>query len=197
MHQLILTVIALTLIAGLAVVTANYLPTWATHAKDAHVLVETGAKTLINAFDLRARANDGVAPLPDGDLYGNGLTAYFNNYYPFLPRAPQGYAWSYGFSNTAALLTDGYPGGVSDNGTPENFDDDGLFWFCLHPTGAGATEGIHRGIRRAQQVFPETQMYVHIGGAAACGHPINSADPSSFPSNTVVTVFVRYIPDTP
>jgi hypothetical protein len=196
MHQLILTVIALSLIAGMSIVTVNYLPAWANGAKDAHILVRDGARTLIKAFELRAQAHDGVAPMPEDAYPDFGLAAFYSNYYPFLPRAPQGYSWFYGFTPAVTLSSYGYPGAISNNNTDDS-SDDGLFWFCLAPVNGGASEGVYRGIRRAQQVFPETQMYVNSALGAQCGEPVNSAEPSSFPANTVVTFFVRYIPDNP
>jgi len=196
MFQLILTIIGLSLIAGLSLVTANYLPAWAPHAKDAHVLVETGSKILINAFNLRAAENDGVSPMPDYGVADQGLNEYFGPYYPFLPRAPQGYVWLYGFTPASVLASENFPGVISDNGTtePGQTDDDGLFWFCLVPAGSGASEGVYRGMRRAQQVFPETQMYLND---AACGHAFNSAVFSQFPAPVTLTVFVRYVPGNP
>lgn len=191
MHQLILTVLTIALVASLTMASINYLPAWAPAAKDTHALVEQGAKTLERAFVLRAEANDGVAPGgADVDQLrtDGGLEPNFQDYYPFLPRAPGGYSWTYGYTMESQLIADGYAG----NGAG------GLYWFCLYPSsGSGATEGQYRGFKRAQQLFPVTQFYVNTAGAAACGRPINSLHPSSFPTPAVVTLFVRYVPGNP
>lgn len=194
MFQLILTFIALSLVGGLSIITVNYLPSWGPHARDAHVLVETGAKTLINAFDLRAAQNEGISPMPNYGELDQGLHATFAQYYSFLPRAPNGYMWLYGHTPASVLISEAFPGAISDNGTEEELGDDGLFWFCLAPTGEGANEGVYRGMKRAQQVFPETQMYINN---LPCGHAINSADPTHFPAQRTLTVFVRYVPGYP
>jgi len=187
MHQLILTVIALGLIAGLSVVTVRYLPAWAPVAQEVHELARDGARTLINAYNLRVEADEGIAPPVDVNRQDGGLDVYFRDYYTFLPRAPAGYAWTYGYTTESQLLSDGYAGNASG----------GLNWFCLYPVAGGASEAIFRGLQRAQRHFAETQYYVSALGVTSCGRPINTAAPSSFPAPVVVTVFVRYIPGNP
>jgi hypothetical protein len=187
MFQLILAVIAIGLFASLALVTVNYLPTWAPAAQETADLTRTGAKTLAAAFDLRAADPAGGVPDENSSLSDGGLAAAFQPYYSFLPRAPQGYAWKYGQTTQLQLEADGYAGNSTG----------GLHWFCLYPAGAGGSLGTYKGFKRAQRVFPETQVYVNSGGSAFCGRALNSPDPASFPSPVAVTMFVRYVEGNP
>ena len=108
-------------------------------------------------------------------------------YFPFMPRSPAGYAWTYGYTSQAALESDAYQGNASG----------GLYWFCLYPISAGGAEGIYRGVKRAQQFFPQSQFYTGPNGAVSCGHPLNSSVPVTYPATISVTFFVRYVAETP
>lgn len=190
MFHLILTVLAIALIAGMSLVTVNYLPGWAATAKETRELVETGVLNLEQAFLLRAKTNGGVAPSGtdvDGGRTDGGLEPIFQSYYSFLPRPPAGYAWTYGYTSETQLILDGYAGNPAE----------GLYWFCLYPATRNASEGQYRGLLRAQQRFPVTQYYLNIAGPSACGRPLNSPDPASYPTPATVTFFVRYIPEEP
>lgn len=187
MVQLIITVIALSLTAATLLVTVNYLPSWVPVAKDTEALVESGARTLEDAFLLRSEDAGGVPPGGadvDGLQLDGGLSNNFQGYYSFLPPAPMGYAWTYGWTSEAQLIADGYPGNTTD----------GLYWFCLYPTGAGASEGQYRGFLRAQRMFSTEQMFLNAGGASTCGRPFNVAA-GGYPAPVVITLFVRYVPD--
>lgn len=183
MFQLILTVFSIGLFAAMAVATVNYSPAWVSTAKDTQRVVDAGTQALERAFNLYAKSNGDTVPVPDGAYVDGGLGTYFSNYLSFLPAAPAGYVWKYGYTPEATLLADGYIGNASG----------GLQYFCLYPLSGGSSEGFYRGIRKVQQLFPETQAFVNTGGGAACGRPLNSA-PSGYPSATILTLFVRYVP---
>jgi hypothetical protein len=187
MFQLILTVLALSLIAAATVATVRYLPAWAPLADQTSTQVKSGFQVLERAFDLRAHDNAGAAPPVDSSRQDGGLAPYFQNYFPFMPRPPAGYAWTYGYTSQAALESDAYQGNASG----------GLYWFCLYPISAGGAEGIYRGVKRAQQFFPQSQFYTGPNGAVSCGHPLNSSVPVTYPATISVTFFVRYVAETP
>ncbi|MDR5727389.1 MAG: hypothetical protein RB191_08170, partial [Terriglobia bacterium] len=171
-----------------ALATLSYTPAWVTTAKQAEGFTQQGFSTLDYAFYLYDQANGGSSPAVVTTSADGGLARYFSPYYSFLPPAPAGYAWTYGFTSQSTLAADGYTG----------YDTGGLYWFCLYPmSGASASQGVYRGIMDAQPYFSNSQFFVNTGGASTCGQPVNSAAPASFPVPVTVTVFQHYVAGNP
>jgi len=181
--QLILSVFAISLIAALTVVSVNYLPGWEVAAQQTTTLAKGGFSTLQNAFALRAQANGGSAPAVNTSRQDGGLAPLFQTYYSFLPRAPLGYGWTYGYTTQTQLTADGYGGDPTG----------GLYWFCLYPLSGGGSQAIYQGLNKARLQFPPTQFYLNINGPSNCGRAINTTAPAAFPVPVVVTFFVRYV----
>lgn len=182
MLQLILTVLSIALMASLALATVSYAPSWLPAAEHSYVQTRRGFEKLEQAFLQRAAQNDGAAPPVDASREDGGLAPAFGALLGFVPRAPVGYAWKYGFTSESQLAADGYAGHAGG----------GLHWFCLYTTGPGASHAAYRGIRRSQQHFALAQFYLNLNGAMACGRAVETGAPSSFPSPVAVTLFVRY-----
>jgi hypothetical protein len=176
-------VVAISLIAALTLVSVNYLPGWAVAAHQTATLAQRGFGTLQNAFALRAQANAGSAPPVDTSRQDGGLVPAFQPYYSFLPRAPLGYGWTYGYTTQTQLTADGYGGDPTG----------GLYWFCLYPLSGGGSQAIYEGLNIARAQFPPTQFYLNSNGPAYCGRAINTTAPAAFPAPVVVTFFVRYV----
>jgi hypothetical protein len=185
--HLMLTVLSIALMATVALATVSYAPTWAPAAQQSFHQVQTGFEALERAFSLRLSENEGVAPAVDPSRDDGGLAPAFIAYLNFAPRPPLGYGWRYGFTSETQLIADGYAGNSTG----------GLHWFCLYPTGGGASEGVYRGVRRAQQRFGVNQFYVHVSGVPSCGRAVDSGAPSTFPATLSVTLFVRHVPENP
>jgi hypothetical protein len=183
MYQLMMTVIAIVLTAAIATATIVYTPGWKTASDDAYMLARTGVQTLENAFTLATQANGGTELAVDLGQTDGGLAANFANYYRFLPKAPAGYSWKYGYSSATTLTNDSYAG----NGA------NGLYWFCLYPSGTTMSQGVYKGFARSQKIFSGTQFYLHDGGSSFCGRAVNSAEPTVYPNDYSVTFFVRYV----
>lgn len=173
MFQLIAVVIAIALAAALAVVSINYLPTWQKLAGEVDKQTRITVSSLEQAYDVAMRATDGIAPAVTGASDG-GFAEGFLPVLRFLPAHPTGYAWVYGVRPT--------------DGTPWS----NLNYFCLSPiTGSnGATEGVLRGLMRAQQNSSDYQFFI----SAACGDSTNWATPATLPALAHVTFFVAYTP---
>jgi hypothetical protein len=183
MFQLILSVFAVSLMAALTLVSVNYLPGWTVAAQQTAALAQGGCNTLQNAFTLRAQANSGSAPAVNTSRADGGLAPSFQTYYSFLPRAPLGYGWTYGYTTQNQLTADAYAGDPTG----------GLYWFCLYPLAGGGSQAIYQGLSRARGQFPPTQYYLNANGPSYCGRAINTLAPSVFPAPLVVTFFVRYV----
>ena len=187
MFQLILSIIAIGLMAATVVVTLSYTPAWIATAKQAEGFAQNGLSTLDYAYYLYCQANGGTSPSVNTGSPDGGLASYFSAYYSFLPPAPAGYAWTYGFTSQSQLTSDGYTG----------YDTGGLYWFCLYPSTAEASQGVYRGLAEAQPNFSGTEYYLNTGGSSYCGRALNSASPGAFPAPAEVTFFVRYVAGNP
>lgn len=171
MSQLVLVILAIGLTSALLMATINYMPSWQPVALETQRQVVSGFDKLERAYHLKTRVNGGTPDAPTTDPDG-GLAQHFVHYYGFLPRPPAGYDWRYG-----------YDAGLNLN------------WFCLYPTGAGASRGVFEGMKRAATSFSVEQFYLHAGGVSSCGSTAAQPAPSSFPALVTITFFVRYIPD--
>ncbi len=165
MTQLILTIMAIALSAALIVATVNYMPSWPKQAEITQTLGKTGFTQLQAAYKGYHTAN-GVVPEPNADPDG-GLATHFTPYLDFVPRAPDGYYWTYGRQLAGNL---------------DHF-------FCLAPEPGTATgEGDYRGLMRLRAIFPSDQFIVHDDGLAGCGvSPVTAERPAELGA----TLFVR------
>jgi hypothetical protein len=167
----------------MALVGVNYLPGWAVAAQQTAALGQSGFNALQNAFTLRAQANSGAPPAVNTARADGGLAPSFQTYYSFLPRAPLGYGWTYGYTTSSQLTADAYAGDPTG----------GLYWFCLYPLVGGGSQAIYQGLSRVRAQFPSTQYYLNANGSSYCGRAINTAAPATFPAPVVATLFVRYV----
>ncbi|MBC8738489.1 LamG domain-containing protein [Paraburkholderia sp. UCT31] len=166
MYQLILVLLAIVLAAAFALATAIYTPASALLIAETSTLVQSSLNTLQNAYVNYSNANQGAVPAVTGATDG-GLSTVFSDYLPFVPQAPLGYAWSYGYNASRA----------------QN-------WFCLSSTNpSAATNALFTGFVRATRVLPSSQLYVTQGGAANCG-TTTSINTSTYTSNVALTFFV-------
>lgn len=170
MLQIVMVIMAIALSAGVLAVSINYMPFWRIASEDAYQLGRNGFTALEQAYKAYARDNAGAVPPATLEVDG-GIIA-FKPYYSFLPKAPSGFAWKYGYSATQNLN-----------------------YFCLYPTGAGGTEGVFRGLKRLHGVFSDEQYFIAAGGSAECG--TIGIDPAftTWPRAFVATYFVRYVPN--
>lgn len=170
MVQLLMVIMAIGLSAAALTATISYLPTWTATAEKTYTLSKAGFVTLEAAFKGYSAANGGAAPVPSAAQDG-GIGA-FQAYYSFLPKAPAGFAWKYGF-----------------NGTD--------YYFCVYPTGTGGAVGDFRGLDRLRQVFSEQQFFVNPDGITGCGGTVSIAEPVEFPAQFAGTYLVKYVPGMP
>lgn len=180
MVSLITTVLAIALLAAMLAITINYLPGWETTAANTSALMLNSFNDLRGAF-ASAWAADNVngyktgtyADPPASGSGDGGLAADFGAYM-YTPGVPAGYAWAYGHSSV-----------------------NGLSYFCMYPTGAGANFGVFEGMVSAIRKFGGSagEITLASGGAAACGSTTSSPAPSAYPADYALTFFVRCTPD--
>lgn len=178
MLNLILVVLSIVLTAATLYASMNYLPGWTSAANDTNRLTNHGFVSLDKAFQSATTRALGSAPAPTTGIDG-GLAVHFGADYGFLPKAPVGYAWKYGY-----------------NGSD--------YYFCMYPLAgrAGASEGMWRGLNRSRNSLPDQQYFILPGGVSACDStPPSSpqsaaakAVPSSFPALVSAVYLVRYLP---
>lgn len=171
MFQLILVVIAIALTAAMVIASINYIPWWYKSAADTEQTMRSSLSRLEQTYDVVVRAANGQAPSTTSEADG-GLMSQFGHALKFTPAAPAGYTWVYGL----------YP---DDGSRYAN-----LNFFCLTPTGGGASEGVYRGLERARAVYSREQVVL----STQCGHTTDWAKPSSYPAKVHMTVFVQYTP---
>lgn len=172
MHTLILAILAIALTSALLMSSLSYLPAWQGAAQVNAELVQTGFARLERAYEVYAQANGDTPAAPTGAADG-GLVANFGALLGFVPRAPDGYAWSYGQRPV-------------DGGTYS-----GMHYFCLAPVNTSAgSEGVARGILRLRQVVPQDQVVF----SDACAATSDWSAPADYPQPLHATYYVIYVP---
>lgn len=171
MHALIMTLLAIALTSAFVMSSLSYLPAWQGAAQTSAELTQVGFSRLERAFDVYAQANGDTPAAPTAAADG-GLVANFSTLLGFVPRAPDGYAWSYGQRPV-------------DGGTYS-----GMHYFCLAPLSASAgNEGVVRGIVRLRQVVPQDQVVF----SDACGAVADWSAPADYPQALHATYYVVYV----
>lgn len=172
MFQLIIVVLAIALTAALVMVTVKYLPWWTLNANRVEDATRTSLLRLDQAYDVAARAANGVPPSVTADPDG-GFVLNFRPVMRLLPAAPQNTVWVYGQHPVDA--------------TPYS----GMHYFCLKTTtGGGGDEALWRGVNRARGTFSSDQAYLN----SACGAISSVSLPTTFPAPLALTFFVAYVP---
>lgn len=149
MFNLILTIIAIGLLAAVAVASVNYVPWWQKPALETAARVQAGLTSLDRAFQAAAQAGalTGTFASPQEALQSLLVQPYLR----FAPPAPPGYVWGL------------YKKDVTNPGDPYS----GLFYLCLAPSSASASssEATTAGLTRAATIASPQQAVV----APACG----------------------------
>lgn len=178
MVNLILVLLSISLTAATLFASMNYMPGWASSAADAQHITRHGFVELEKAFQASLNRAEGQAPAPTVEPDG-GLVSNFSADYSYLPKAPKGFAWKYGF-----------------NGSD--------YYFCMYPQqgSAGVSEALWRGMKRARKVLSDQQFFLVPGGVASCDSPspagVNlTTDPDSFPVTVSALYLLRYTPPVP
>ena len=176
MVSLILVVLSILLLAAVLAITINYLPTWTSTAADTSAMLQNSFKDLRGAY-ATVWANDNANAYKTGTYTDppatgtgdGGLSADFSSAM-FAPGAPPGYTWAYGYSSAS-----------------------GLDYFCMYPTGAGASLAVYNGMLDAIRKFGANagELVLTAGGAAACGSTVDSGAPASFPADYALTLSVK------
>lgn len=169
MLSLIVITITIATLAALSVVAINYSPRWAPTAQLTHELAASGFVRLDKAFELASAAQPSEQPpapdaSPDGGLQGN-----FRAYYGYLPKAPRGLNWSYGFN--------------AASGPFQN-----LHYFCL--SGPAVDEGVVVGLDRLSRTLGNAQAVLGAG----CG-AMTPAVPTAYPAPVALTYYMQFVPE--
>lgn len=171
MHQLIIVLMSIVLTAIMVTATAIYTPASKTTTEITYALTRDGFGTLDKAYQLYTKANSGGVPVVSGAADG-GISTNFSDFLPFLPKAPMGYQWTYGYNSSQ-----------------------GTNYFCLYSTNtAAANAAVLTAFTRLQSIFSAGQFVVHAGGASNCGSVAN-IDLSASPTNVALTYFVKNVED--
>jgi len=175
MSNLILVLLSIALTGATLFASLNYMPGWTSAAADNYNLTRYGFVALEKSFSAATTRAEGQPPAPLAEIDG-GLFSNFSADYGYLPKAPQGYAWKYGY-----------------NGSD--------YYFCLYPKAgvAGASEALWRGLKRARSILSNQQYFVIPGGEASCDTPAPHAahlaePPTNFPTMVSAVYLVRYTP---
>lgn len=169
MFSLILIAITIATLAALSVVAINYTPRWTPAAQLAHELAASGFARLDKSFEMASAAQpDELPPMPSADADG-GLVARFQPYFGFMPKAPQGLAWSYGISPVAGAFQN-------------------MHYFCL--SGTAVDEGTSNGLQRLTRTLGASQAVL----AATCGAASGNL-PNSYPAQLALTYYVQFVPE--
>lgn len=170
MHQLIIVLMSIALTAVMITVTAVYTPASKTTTEINYALVKEGVRTMERAYQLYTKANNGATPAVVAQSGDGGLSSSFSDFLPFIPKAPSGYQWAYGYNATASLN-----------------------YFCLYSENKEAARAATlTAFTRAQKVFSDAQYVLHKGGASNCGSTAQ-LDVSKNPEDIAITYFVRNV----
>jgi hypothetical protein len=169
MSSLILAILAVALQAASLFAVMHYAPAWLKTAPDDTRLVAAGLSSVELAFYRYAKANGGTVPPPT--LEADGGLSQFQvpaRHLAFLPRAPTGFSWRYGYA--------------------------GDYYICLEATDSAASmkHSLYYGIKRLRQLLPDDQLVISAG-SRSCGADVSAAAPS-LPAPLSVTYFLRYAP---
>jgi hypothetical protein len=173
MFNLLLVLLSISLTAATLYASMNYLPGTTSLTGDTYNLTRYGFVALDKAFDAVTTRASGYPPAPTTEADG-GLGTHFGLDYGFLPKAPKGYAWKYGF-----------------NGAD--------YYFCMYPATAGASQALWKGFVRARNVFSDQQYFIVPGAAASCdtSSPQSSnitTAPGTYPATVSVIYLLRWVP---
>lgn len=176
MVNLLLVMLSISLTAATLYASMSYLPGMSSTTDDAYHQTRYGFVALEKAFNAATSRAEGYAPSPTNEFDG-GLATNFSVDYGYLPRAPKGYAWKYGF----------------------NGQD---YYFCLYPATAAASQAYWRGFNRARKVLSDQQYFILPGGVAACDTTVpQSASlvgaPSAYPAMISMVYLLRWEPPPP
>lgn len=172
MYSLIISLLAIALQAASLFSMMHYAPAWVKTAPDFTRSVAAGISSVEDAYYRYATVNAGAVP----DPALGGLEQFQSPvpHLPFLPKAPEGFAWKYGF-------------GAAD------------YYVCLQAADGArpVSEGLFYGLRRLRKLFPDEQ-FVISAGAATCGSTLDIGEQvPEFPAPLSATYFLRYAPDMP
>lgn len=149
MFNLILTVIAIGLLAVVAVASVNYIPWWQKPSLEAAARVQAGLVSLDRAFQAASQAGTltGTFASPQEALQSLLVQPYLR----FTPPGLPGYSWGL------------YKKDVTGPGDPYS----GLFYLCLAPSSASTppSEPTLTGLTRAAAIASPQQAVV----ASSCG----------------------------
>lgn len=171
MSSLLLAIIAIALQAASLFALMHYAPAWVKTAPDDARLVAAGLSSVEQAFYRYAKANGGTVPAPTVETDG-GLSQFQfpARHLAFLPRAPAGFSWRYGYA--------------------------GDYYICLEATDSAASmrHSLYYGIKRLRKLLPDDQLVISAG-ARSCGAVVDvSAAAQALPAPLSVTYFLRYAP---
>lgn len=169
MHSLIISILAIALQAAALLALRTYAPAWATKAPADMRLVAAGLTSVEKGFYNYAAANGGLVPAPTTAADG-GLTQFQSpvRHMTFLPRAPAGFTWRYGFA------TD--------------------YYLCLESTDSAASmpASLFVGVKRLRNLLPDGQVVVSAG-SRSCGSTVNvNMATQAVPAPLSMTFFLRY-----
>lgn len=174
-----ITALGLVLFTMIAIATINHRPTPTLSEEETFTLIVDGMRTLESAFTLRAESTEEL-PSENAQRLDGGLEEVLHDYLPFIPRAPYGYNWAFGFTSEDELRQDGYAGEAAG----------GKYWFCLYPALGDVSREQAIAFKWAKHKFPSTQYYLTSGDRSACGRAVNFASSTQLVARPVVTFFV-------
>lgn len=159
MFNLILTIIAIGLLAAMAVASVNYVPWWQKPALETSARVQASLVSLDRAFQAASQAGalTGTFASPQEALESLLVQPYLR----FTPPGLPGYTWGL------------YKKDVTNPGDPYS----GLFYLCLAPSSAStpSSEATVTGLTRAAAIASSQQAVV----APACGATASAAGPGA------------------
>lgn len=176
MVNLLLVILSISLTAATLYASMSYLPSSSSTTDEGYHLTRYGFVALESAFNAATTRGDGYPPAPTAAQDG-GLADNFAADYGYLPKAPRGYAWKYGF----------------------NGQD---YYLCLYPATAGASQAYWNGFNRVRRVLSDQQYFILPGGVAACETPSPqssnlTAPPSDYPAMISLVYLLRWEPPPP
>lgn len=171
MVNLIITVMAIALQAVSLYCLMTYAPSWAKTAPDQTRVMAAALSSFESAFYRYGVANNGAMPAPTAAADG-GLSQFQapGRYLAFLPKAPAGFMWKYGWQ--------------------------GSHYVCLQAidTSRPMDASLYYGVKRLRRLLPDGQLIVS-DGSRSCG---SNADVTSgtvnLPRTLSITFFMRYSP---
>lgn len=169
MYSLIITLMAIALQALALFCLHTYAPPWTKTAPDHSRVLAAALSSFENAAFRYAAAHGGMLPEPAPS--GDGALVQFQypeRFLAFMPKAPAGMMWRYGFAGTHYICLQ-----VADGVRP------------VDPS-------VYYGAKRLKKLLPENQLVIS-SGAQSCGSTQDiTGEKLELPATVSITFYLRY-----